>query len=93
MSDPFLTLQSMSKHTPQIRSRRGRGATLVRVLTLLRTLEARRSGLTIAEAVDLLNTSRRTVYRDLAALEEAGYPLTSCRCSDGDVRWSLVGRR
>jgi predicted DNA-binding transcriptional regulator YafY len=73
------------------RPARGRGATLVRVLTLLRILQSRKFGITVAEAVAELRVSRRTVYRDLAALQEAGFVLGTDR--DGEVRWFLLPAR
>jgi predicted DNA-binding transcriptional regulator YafY len=65
----------------------------VRQLVILRTLEASRQGLTLdqmAEALDAGATRHlRTLRRDLAAIEAAGYPLVTERV-DGRVRWRLL---
>lgn len=74
------------------RARRGLGTMLARALTLLRMLQTRRTGITIREAAEDLQTSTRTVYRDLAALQEAGFLLTST--TEGElVRWRLFRER
>lgn len=65
---------------------------LARALTLLRMLQTRRTGIAVREAAEELQTSTRTVYRDLAALEEAGFLLTST--NEGElVRWRLLRDR
>jgi predicted DNA-binding transcriptional regulator YafY len=52
-------------------------------------LEARPDGLEPEEAADQLGAQRRTVYRDLRVLEDAGVPLTSAR--DGRrARWRIM---
>ena len=56
--------------------RKERGRQLRRILKLLRLLEHSRYGFTLAELVRELEVTRRTVYRDLALIEEAGYPLS-----------------
>lgn len=77
---------------PRHRARRGRGTTLARALKLLRLLQTRRSGITVAETAGELETTTRTIYRDLAALQEAGFPLTAVK--DGDrVWWRLLRDR
>jgi predicted DNA-binding transcriptional regulator YafY len=47
-----------------------------RVQGILRTLGARQ-GITIGELSEEFDVTKRTLYRDLKALEEAGYPLIS----------------
>jgi proteasome accessory factor B len=47
-----------------------------RVQGVLRTLGAR-YGITIAELAEEFGVTKRTLYRDIKALEEAGYPLVS----------------
>ena len=47
-----------------------------RLHDMIRTIEARR-GITLDELVQESGVNRRTVHRDLAAIEEAGYPLVS----------------
>jgi predicted DNA-binding transcriptional regulator YafY len=66
-----------------------RGDAFARQLRLLALLEARPEGLEPDEAAGQLGTLRRTVYRDLRVLEDAGFPLTSAR--DGRrARWRIL---
>jgi predicted DNA-binding transcriptional regulator YafY len=66
-----------------------RGDAFARQLRLLALLEARPDGLEPDEAAGELGTLRRTVYRDLQVLEDAGVPLTSAR--DGRrARWRIM---
>jgi len=58
-----------------------------RVQGILRTLGARH-GITIGELADEFGVTKRTLYRDLKALEEAGYPLVS-EITDGTTYWKL----
>jgi predicted DNA-binding transcriptional regulator YafY len=68
--------------------RRGRQ---VRRLFALAQLVGRPQGVSVAEAARSLACTRRTIYRDLAALEAAGYPLYS-ESEDGGTRWRLSDR-
>jgi len=62
---------------------------LVRVLRLAQALCARPGGLSVAEMIALGGAGRRTVYRDLEALEQLGFPLYAE--GDGDERrWRLT---
>ena len=58
-----------------------------RVQGILRTLGARK-GITIAELAEEFGVTKRTLYRDLKALEEAGYPLIS-EIVEGTTYWKL----
>ncbi len=58
-----------------------------RVQGILRTLWTR-NGITIGELSDEFVVNRRTIYRDLRALEDSGYPLLS-EVVDGASLWSL----
>lgn len=49
-----------------------------RLHNVIRLIETR-SGITLEELVDETGVDLRTVHRDLAAIQEAGYPLTSDR--------------
>lgn len=60
-----------------------------RLHDLIRILEAR-YGATVEELVEECQVTRRTIYRDLKAVEEAGYPLISERQEDGQVLYSFV---
>jgi predicted DNA-binding transcriptional regulator YafY len=54
-----------------------RNAEVIRQWALLLTLEAARLGRTVDELAGELGTHKRTIWRDLAALQAAGFPLTS----------------
>jgi predicted DNA-binding transcriptional regulator YafY len=58
-----------------------------RVHGILRTLGTRQ-GITIGELAEEFGVTKRTLYRDLKALEEAGYPLVS-EITDGTTYWKL----
>jgi predicted DNA-binding transcriptional regulator YafY len=59
----------------------------VRIQGILRTLGARH-GITIGELAEEFCVTKRTLYRDLKALEEAGYPILS-EVIDGTTYWKL----
>jgi len=58
-----------------------------RVQGILRTLGARH-GITIGELAEEFGVTKRTLYRDLKALEDAGYPLLS-EVVEGTTYWKL----
>jgi predicted DNA-binding transcriptional regulator YafY len=58
-----------------------------RVQGILRTLGARHC-ITIGELAEKFGVTKRTLYRDLKALEEAGYPLLS-EVVEGTTYWKL----
>ena len=60
-----------------------------RLHDLIRLLEARH-GATVAELAEECEVTRRTVYRDLQAIEEAGYPLIKEAGGDGCVLYSFL---
>ncbi len=59
----------------------------VRVQGILRALGARH-GITIGELAQEFGVTKRTLYRDLKALEEAGYPLIS-EVIEGTTYWKI----
>jgi proteasome accessory factor B len=59
----------------------------LRVQGILRTLGARH-GITIGELAEEFGVTKRTLYRDLTTLEEAGYPLIS-EVIEGTTYWKL----
>ncbi len=60
-----------------------------RLHDLIRILEAR-YGATVDELVEECQVHRRTIYRDLQAITEAGYPLISEKQADGTVLYSFI---
>jgi predicted DNA-binding transcriptional regulator YafY len=58
-----------------------------RVQGILRTLGTRQ-GTTIGKLAEEFAVTKRTLYRDLKALEEAGYPLLS-EVIEGTTYWKL----
>lgn len=60
-----------------------------RLHDLIRILESR-YGATVDELVEECQVTRRTIYRDLMAMEEAGYPLVKERQDDGCVLYSFM---
>jgi proteasome accessory factor B len=67
-----------------------RNQEVIRQWNLLRTLEARRHGATVQELAGDLGVVVRTIWRDLAALQEVGFPLTS-ELDGRQTRWKLAG--
>ena len=66
-----------------------RGDQLARQWTIIQSLLASRRGKTIAELAGGLGCHRRTVYRDLEALQSAGFPLYNDQ-EEGRSRWYLI---
>ncbi len=71
-----------------------RGTQFLRQWKLLRLLEARKFGITVPELLaelkaDLDRGGRRTVYRDLEFLQQAGFPVFSEK-HDGKAFWFLA---
>jgi proteasome accessory factor B len=58
-----------------------------RVQGIIRTLGTRH-GITISELADEFGVTKRTLYRDLKALEEAGYPILS-EAINGTTYWKF----
>jgi predicted DNA-binding transcriptional regulator YafY len=66
-----------------------RGTQLARQWKILRILESRKRGLTVADLSSKLDVPSRTVYRDLEAVQEAGFPLYTEREGRSSF-WRLV---
>ena len=60
-----------------------------RLHDLIRILETR-YGATVEELVEECQVTRRTIYRDIKAVEEAGYPLISERQDDGTMLYRFI---
>ena len=68
-----------------------RGEQLGRQWLIIRTLIASRTGKSAGELAEELDINPRTVYRDLEALQEAGFPIYTDRV-EGKNLWSLLDR-
>ena len=66
-----------------------RGDQLARQWRIIRAIEVAKHGLTVAELAAIEEASVRTVYRDLEALHEAGFPIYSEKV-DRVNKWFLV---
>jgi predicted DNA-binding transcriptional regulator YafY len=65
-----------------------RNAEVIRQWNLLRSIEAARLGLTVTQMAEEAQVTKRTIYRDIAALQEVGFPLLSDPDEAG-TRWKL----
>jgi predicted DNA-binding transcriptional regulator YafY len=69
-----------------------RNQEVIRQWKLLHALESSRHGATIDALAGELQVTTRTIRRDLAALQEAGFALFDERDDAGRVRWRIDGR-
>jgi predicted DNA-binding transcriptional regulator YafY len=69
-----------------------RNQEVIRQWKVLHALEASRHGVAIDALANELDVTSRTIRRDLAALQEAGFPLYDERDEEGRVRWHLDGQ-
>jgi predicted DNA-binding transcriptional regulator YafY len=69
-----------------------RNQEVIRQWKVLHALEASRHGVGIDALAGSLDVTTRTIRRDLAALQEAGFPLYDERDDEGRVRWRLDGQ-
>jgi len=60
-----------------------------RLHDVIRILEAR-YGAAVEELAEECGVNRRTVFRDLQAIRDAGYPLVSERCADGRTLYRFI---
>jgi predicted DNA-binding transcriptional regulator YafY len=68
-----------------------RNQEVIRQWKVLHALESSRHGASIDSLAGELEVTTRTIRRDLAALQEAGFPLYDTRDEEGRVRWRLDG--
>jgi predicted DNA-binding transcriptional regulator YafY len=68
-----------------------RNQEVIRQWRVLHAIEASRHGVAIDALADDLGVTTRTIRRDLAALQEAGFALYDDRSDEGRVRWRLDG--
>ncbi len=66
-----------------------RGDQLARQWRVIRAIEASNTGLTVAEIAEREETGIRTIYRDLDALQSAGFPLYTEKVDKAN-RWTFV---
>lgn len=69
-----------------------RNQEVIRQWKVLHAIESSRHGVTIDQLAGDLDVTTRTIRRDLAALQEAGFPLFDERDEAGHARWHLDGR-
>lgn len=69
-----------------------RNQEVIRQWRLLHALESSRHGATIEGLASDLDVTTRTIRRDLAALQEAGFALYDERDDEGRVRWRIDGQ-
>jgi len=69
-----------------------RNQEVIRQWRLLHALESSRHGATIDGLASELDVTTRTIRRDLAALQEAGFALYDEKTDDGRVHWRIDGQ-
>jgi proteasome accessory factor B len=69
-----------------------RNQEVIRQWRLLHALESSRHGASIDALASELDVTTRTIRRDLAALQEAGFALYDERDDNGRVRWRIDGQ-
>lgn len=69
-----------------------RNQEVIRQWKVLHALESSRHGVSIDAMADDVGVTTRTIRRDLAALQEAGFPLYDEHDDQGRVRWRLDGQ-
>jgi proteasome accessory factor B len=69
-----------------------RNQEVIRQWRVLHALESSRHGASIEALARELEVTTRTIRRDLAALQEAGFPLYDERDDDGRVNWRIDGQ-
>jgi proteasome accessory factor B len=69
-----------------------RNQEVIRQWRVLHVLESSRHGAAIDGLASELGVTTRTIRRDLAALQEAGFPLYDERDDEGHVRWRIDGQ-
>ena len=69
-----------------------RNQEVIRQWKVLHALETSRQGAAIDGLAKALEVTTRTIRRDLAALQEAGFPLYDERDEEGRARWRIEGQ-
>jgi predicted DNA-binding transcriptional regulator YafY len=66
-------------------------STITRLITLLRTMRARRYGITVREMAREMGVAEKTIRRDLKLFERIGIRLSQADGSHGRKTWRLAG--
>src|SRR3989338_6464142 len=66
-----------------------RGDQISRQWQILQILEARQAGVSVPDLASELDSNIRTIYRDMEALGDAGFPIFNEK-EDGVERWRFV---
>ena len=66
-----------------------RGSQIARQWKIIRFLEASHRGITASDLSERLEVPVRTVYRDLEAIQDAGFPIYTDR-TDKNVYWKMI---
>ena len=69
---------------------RMRGDQLARQWRIIRSVEASPNGLTVAEVAQREETGIRIIYRDMEALQAAGFPLYTEKVGLARRRWAFI---
>ncbi len=67
-----------------------RNAEVIRQWQLLLAIERNRLGLTVDDMAKLTRVGKRTIWRDMQALQEAGFPLASDKDDANRTRWTIL---
>ena len=67
-----------------------RNAEVIRQWNILLALDKSRLGLSVDDLARDAGVGKRTIWRDMAALQEAGFPLRSEKRADGRTAWLLT---
>ncbi|MEZ5285541.1 MAG: WYL domain-containing transcriptional regulator [Vicinamibacterales bacterium] len=67
-----------------------RNAEVIRQWKILLELDRKRHGLPLTSSRPMRAVGKRTIWRDMAALQEAGFPLTSEKRADSRTYWLLI---
>ena len=67
-----------------------RNAEVIRQWNILLLLDRKRLGVSVDELAGESRATKRTIWRDMAALQEAGFPLTSEKRGDSRTYWMLL---
>lgn len=67
-----------------------RNAEVIRQWKILQRLDGARHGISVDDLASEADVTKRTIWRDMTALQEAGFPLVDDK-ADGRTRWMLMG--